>query len=611
MNIPTYPGLKRIPYAVADYGRLRRENCYYVDKTHYIPMIEAAPFYLFCIRPRRFGKSLWLSLLQHYYDVNQADNFTFLFGETYIGQHPTPERNSYLILFLNFAVVNPAVDKVEASFEATGSNEIDDFLRRYQRFFDEERVQYIRAGANVADKLQRIFYYATKEKLKIYLLIDEYDNFANTILTTYGQSAYHELTHGAGFFRHFFNLLKGATGGQSAGLTRLFITGVSPVTMDDVTSGFNIGTNITIDSRYNEMIGFTQSEVLTMLEAYVAVGWLRLPIQSTMALLEEWYNNYYFGEEAETAMFNSDMVLYFLNAAEARTKLPLQLIDQNIRIDYSKLRHLMAIDHRLDLKLQQGHDASAGADEQTPARLNGNFGVLKAIIADGETSSLIHPTFPLEHLLDRENFISLLYYFGLLSIAGTVDGKPRLRIPNRTVKDLMYGYIRNAFDDVDVFKLDIWRLSHFLDDMAYRGNWRPFFDYLTEQIQQQASVRDHLHGEKMVQGFLLAYFNISHNFLTWSEREMGGGFVDLYLEPFLARYPGVKYGYLIELEYISHTQFNKKEFDQSLAREKAEAESQLHQYAADPRVQQIVQQVSLKKLVLIYKGWELVYAAEV
>ena len=169
MNIPTYPGLKRIPYAVADYGRLRRENCYYVDKTQYIPMIEAAPFYLFCIRPRRFGKSLWLSLLQHYYDVNQADNFTFLFGETYIGQHPTPERNSYLILFLNFAVVNPAVDKVEASFEATGSNEIDDFLRRYQRFFDEERVQYIRAGANVADKLQRIFYYATKEKLKIYL----------------------------------------------------------------------------------------------------------------------------------------------------------------------------------------------------------------------------------------------------------------------------------------------------------------------------------------------------------------------------------------------------------------------------------------------------------
>jgi hypothetical protein len=586
---------------VTDYGRLRREKCYYVDKTHYIPRIEAAPFYLFCIRPRRFGKSLWLSVLQHYYDVNQADNFDFLFGETYIGQQPTPERNSYLILFFNFALVNPAIDEVEASFETTGAKEINSFLRRYQSFFSEERLQDIQAGKNIADKLQRIFYHAAEQQLKIYLLIDEYDNFTNTILTTDGQQAYHALTHGSGFFRYFFNMLKGAAGGQIAGLTRLFITGVSPVTMDDVTSGFNIGTNISIDGRYNELIGFTEAEVLTMLQEYAATGWLRLPIPATMTLLQEWYNNYYFGEEAETAMFNSDMVLYFLNAAEERTKLPLQLIDQNIRIDYNKLRHLMAVDQRL----------------------NGNFSLLKAIIAEGETTSPINPSFPLERLLNRENFISLLYYFGLLSIAGAENEETRLQIPNRTVKDLMYGYIRDAFADVDVFKLDIWLLNNLLRDMAYRGEWRPFFDYLNEQIRQQASVRDHLHGEKVIQGFLIAYLNVTHNFLTWSEREMGGGpstslrasFVDLYLEPFLVRYPGIKYGYLIELEYISETQFNKKDFDQSLAKEKAEAAPrwlpQLRQYAGDARIAQVAQQVTLKKLTLIYKGWELVYAAEV
>ncbi|MEZ4866871.1 MAG: AAA family ATPase [Caldilineaceae bacterium] len=202
---------------MADYGRLRRESCYYVDKTHYIPRIEAAPFYLFCIRPRRFGKTLWLSVLQHYYDVNQTDNFDFLFGETYIGQQPTPDRNSYLILFFNFALVNPAIDKVEASFESTGTNEINDFLERYQRFFSEEHRQYIQTGANVVDKLQRLFYQAARQQLKIYLFIDEYDNFANTILTTHGQEAYHELTHGSGFFRYFFNLLKGATGGRLLG----------------------------------------------------------------------------------------------------------------------------------------------------------------------------------------------------------------------------------------------------------------------------------------------------------------------------------------------------------------------------------------------------------
>ncbi|MFZ4663535.1 MAG: AAA family ATPase [Caldilineaceae bacterium] len=597
MSNPTQAQPKRIPYGVADYGRLRRENAYYVDKTHYIPRIEAAPFYLFCIRPRRFGKSLWLSVLQHYYDVNQTDNFAFLFGETYIGQNPTPDRNSYLILFFNFALVNPALSKVEASFESTGSNEIDSFLRRYERFFSAESVQYIQAGANVADKLQRIFYHAAEQQLKIYLLIDEYDNFTNTILTTDGQGAYHNLTHGSGFFRYFFNLLKGATGGQIAGLTRLFITGVSPVTMDDVTSGFNIGTNISIDSQFNEMIGFTEAEVQTLLNAYQSYGRLPLGVEASLQLMQIWYNNYRFGQRATTSMYNSDMVLYFLLRTEADNGAPLRLIDENIRIDYTKLRHLMAIDQRLD----------RGA----PAQLNGNFSLLRTIIEEGETVSPIHASFPLEQLLHRENFISLLYYFGLLSMAGAADEEPLLRIPNRTVKDLMYGYIRSALEDVDVFKLDIWRLTGLLRDMAYRGDWRPFFDYLNEQIQQQASVRDHLHGEKVIQGFLIAYLNVTHNFLTWSEREMGGGFVDLYMEPFLARYPGVKYGYLIELEYISESQFNKRGFDQSLAREKAEAEGQLRQYAQDARIAQVAQQVTMKKLALIYKGWELVYAAEV
>jgi hypothetical protein len=596
MSNPTQAQPKRIPYGVADYGRLRRENAYYVDKTHYIPRIEAAPFYLFCIRPRRFGKSLWLSVLQHYYDVNQTDNFAFLFGETYIGQNPTPDRNSYLILFFNFALVNPALSKVEASFESTGSNEIDSFLRRYERFFSAESVQYIQAGANVADKLQRIFYHAAEQQLKIYLLIDEYDNFTNTILTTDGQGAYHNLTHGSGFFRYFFNLLKGATGGQIAGLTRLFITGVSPVTMDDVTSGFNIGTNISIDSQFNEMIGFTEAEVQTLLNAYQSYGRLPLGVEASLQLMQIWYNNYRFGQRATASMYNSDMVLYFLLRTEADNGAPLRLIDENIRIDYTKLRHLMAIDQRLD----------RGA----PAQLNGNFSLLRTIIEEGETVSPIHASFPLEQLLHRENFISLLYYFGLLSMAGAADEEPLLRIPNRTVKDLMYGYIRSALEDVDVFKLDIWHLTGLLRDMAYRGDWRPFFDYLNEQIQQQASVRDHLHGEKVIQGFLIAYLNVTHNFLTWSEREMGGGFVDLYMEPFLARYPGVKYGYLIELEYISETQFNKRGFDQALTKEKAEAEGQLRQYAQDARIAQVAQQVTMKKLVLIYKGWELVYAAE-
>ncbi|MEM7133597.1 MAG: AAA family ATPase [Chloroflexota bacterium] len=580
---------KRIPYGVADYARLQRENSYYVDKTHYIPKIEAAPYYLFCIRPRRCGKSLWLSVLQNYYDVNQVDEFDLLFGDTYIGQNPTTDRNSYLVLFLNFSMVNPTLDRVEQSFETNGGNEINSFLSRYNHFFTNEEIQSIKQGLNVADKLQRIFYVATAKSLKIYLFIDEYDNFTNTILSTYGEQAYHDLTHGSGFFRYFFNLLKGASGGQITGLTRLFITGVSPLTMDDVTSGFNIGTNISLNSRFNEMIGFTEDEVRTMLNHYQETGWLQLPMATSMEIMRTWYNNYYFGEEAETSIFNSDMVLYFILAAEERTKLPLDLIDENIRTDYDKLRHLMTVDRRL----------------------NGNFSLLKQIVDEGEIISPITTSFPLSQLLKRENFISLLYYFGLLSVAGQTDEYPLLRIPNLTVKNLMYGYIRDGYDDGDVFRLDIWKLLGLMRDMAYRGDWRPFFDYLATEIQAQASVRDHLNGEKVIQGFLLAYLNVTHNFLTWSEREMGGGFVDLYLEPFLERFPGMKFGYLIELEYISNSEFNQKSFDKSLAAEKAEAERQLRQYGQDPRIQQVAQHVTLKKVALIYKGWELVYAEEV
>lgn len=184
---------KRIPYGSADFGRMRSDNSYYVDKTRFIPLLEAQPYFVFLIRPRRFGKTLWLTILQHYYDINRAEQFEQLFGGAYVGDHPTPERNSYLVMFLNFALVNPAVDKVEASFEDNCLLEIKGFVERYQRFFDEKESQEIVNAPNTESRLRQLFYHAGKKGLKIFLLIDEYDNFANTILVTAGQAAYHNL----------------------------------------------------------------------------------------------------------------------------------------------------------------------------------------------------------------------------------------------------------------------------------------------------------------------------------------------------------------------------------------------------------------------------------
>lgn len=576
--------IKRIPYGLADYGRMREDNSYYVDKTRFIPLLEAQPYFLFMIRPRRFGKSLWLSVLQHYYDINRKDEFDALFGGTYIGTHPTAERNSYLVMFLNFSLVNPDLDKVEASFEDNGRSVVEDFLIRYRPYFNLEKQSEILALPTLEGQLRRIFFHAHREKLKVYLLIDEYDNFSNTILATAGEQAYHDLTHGAGFFRHFFNLLKGVTGGQISGLGKLFITGVSPITLDDVSSGFNIGTNLSLDARLNEMIGFTEAEVRTMLDYYLDVGLLPLPVEECLTLMRAWYNNYHFGRRAPTAMFNSDMVLYFVLQVTGQQRLPDEMIDQNVRIDYTKLRHLMTVEKRL----------------------NGNFSQLKAIIDSGEVRSNVNTSFPLNRLHERDNFISLLYYFGLLTFAGEEEGQSRLRIPNRTIQDLMYSYIRDGLQDGDIFRLNLVKLGNLLGGMAYRGEWQAFFDFLTAEIQQQTSVRDYLNGEKVIQGFLLAYLNVAHFFLTWSEKEVGGGFVDFYLEPFLARYPDMKFGYLIELKYISRSDFSEDKLNTKIA----EAQTQLARYATDARIQAVASKVTLKKLALIYNGWELVYREE-
>lgn len=576
--------LKRIPYGIADYRRMREDNMYYVDKTRFIPLVEAAPYYLFCIRPRRFGKTLWLTLLDYYYDVNEKENFDTFFGDTYIGQHPTPTRNSYLTLTLNFANIEPEIATIRQSFEAYGAVMIENFMQRYAQFFSDEERQTIAGTETTAQKLQRMFAYVALKRLKLYLFIDEYDNFANTILVNHGEQAYRALTHGAGFFRYFFNLLKGATTGRAGGLTRLFITGVSPIVMDDVTSGFNIGTNVSQDARFNEMFGFSEEEVRSLLSYYQAAGVYVLNVEDSITVMRDWYDHYRFGKTATLPNYNSDMVLYFLENAINERTWPENLVDPNIRIDYGKLRHLMHVDKRL----------------------NGNFSQLQSILETGEVESNVVLSFPVERMVQRENFLSLLVYFGLLTFAGETRGLAQLRIPNLTVRDLLYGFIRDGFRDVDVFRLDPWRLSNLLSEMAYRGDWRPFFDHVAGAVKEQTSIRDYLNGEKVIQGFLLAYLNVTHFFLTWPEHEMGGGFVDLYLEPFLARYPDMQFGYLIELKYVARSEYNAEKLQEKIA----EAETQFQKYANDERIAKVAQQLPLKCLILVYSGWELVYREE-
>jgi hypothetical protein len=259
---------------------LVQQNCYYVDKTTFFPLVEEAGNYLFFIRPRRFGKSLFLSVMEAYYDVFYKERFEEFFQGTWIYDHATDERGRYLVLSLNFSVVEPDPGKLETSFH----NHIQDtavaFIQRYSHYLSdypkkgyfEKKIENSRSATDILSTLLLLCKEAQQE---LYVIIDEYDNFANTILSTVGEEAYRHLTHGPGFFRSFFNALKKGTGGTGAPISRSLITGVSPITMDDVTSGYNIGENVSLDALFNRMLGFTRTDVTEMVDYYRSAGLIK------------------------------------------------------------------------------------------------------------------------------------------------------------------------------------------------------------------------------------------------------------------------------------------------------------------------------------------------
>jgi len=423
--------IKELPYGIADYQLIRSENYYYVDKTPYLPTIKKAGRYLFFIRPRRFGKSLLLSMMETYYDVMYKENFEKFFKGTWIYDHPTEDRGAYLILKFNFSLVDPDLHRIETSFLTHVQGVALSFARKYNDLLPANRDYFVRTveeSRSASDILSALIRLCQDSGQKLYVIIDEYDNFANTILSTSGKKAYEQLTHGTGAFRAFFNVLKGGTTDAGAPFSRLFLTGVSPITLDDVTSGYNIGKNVSLEPNFNRMLGFTHDDVNQMLRYYSEKQQVRHSIDQLQETLCQWYDNYLFSEDDDQTLFNADMVLYFLDYYLTRKKFPNDLIDRNVRIDYGKLRHLIIVDR----------------GKARPPSINGNFSKLKEIIEKGETFSQLATAFPLEKLVAPDNFKSLLFYFGLLTIKEADRGRLRLTIPNETAKQLFYKYIEDS-----------------------------------------------------------------------------------------------------------------------------------------------------------------------
>ncbi len=575
----------RIPYGEASFRRIRVNGWLYVDKTRFLRPLEDER-YVFFIRPRRFGKSCWLSLLECYYGRHWAHEFEDLFGGTDVGRAPTAERGRYVVVRFNFSAFNDKLETLEERFEGYCFTELRYALERHPDLFPEPALRRIFAPPAIDGKLTELFKYAAEHGVPLYVLIDEYDNFANTVLAHRGREACESFTHGGGFYRNFFAALK-AGAGEAGGLERLFITGVSPITMDDVTSGFNIGENVTLEPELNDVLGFTEPEVRELLKLYRDRGAFDQDVDTALGVMREWYNGYRFSEDSAGDLYNTDMVLYFLKRSIPNKRMPRRLIDANVRIDYAKLRHLLLVNQR----------ASAEA-----RRLNGNFDLLRHVIAEGEAEADLSLSFPLEDLDEPENFLSLLYYFGLLSIRGTAGGAVRLGVPNQTVWRLMYGYLRRAYRDVGVFSVSHHHFSQLARRMAYRGEWRPAVEHVARAMAEQTGVRDYIDGEKVVQAFLAAHFSVVDHFLIRTERELNKGYADLHLEPFVAQYPDIGYGYVLEVKYLKRSE----QVDESVVAETLRgARSQVAGYLADEGLRRRAPSVRHIGLAVVFHGWEL------
>lgn len=566
-----------------NFAVIRRDDYYYVDKTAFIPLIERSDRFFFFIRPRRFGKSLTLNMLQHYYDVNARDKFDALFGDLYIGQHPTKDRNSYLVLKLNFSLVSAELHNYRKGLDNHCSTVFDYFCDVYANYLPDGIKEKMQAKDGAINQLEYLYMECAKVNQKIYLFIDEYDHFTNTILSDVNSlSRYTEETHKTGYLRAFFNTVKSGT---DSSIERCFITGVSPVTMDDLTSGFNIGTNYSLSSEFNEMMGFTENEVRRMLMYYSTTCHFNHSIDEIIEIMKPWYDNYCFAQECygKATMYNSNMVLYFVKNYIRHGEVPRDMIEDNIRIDYEKLRMLIRKDKEFS------HDAS----------------IIQTLVSQGYIAGELKKGFPAVSIADPDNFISLLYYFGMLTISGVYKGKPKLTIPNLVVQEQLYTYLLNTYDEAEL-SFSSYEKSELASSLAYDGDWQTYFAYIADCLKRYASQRDKQKGEFFVHGFTLAMTAQNRFYRPISEQDTQEGYVDIFLCPLLDIYPDMMHSYIVELKYAKY-----KDPENRVEELRREAIEQANRYADSDTVKCAVGNTRLHKVVVVYKGMEMRVCEEV
>ncbi len=509
----------KFPYGLSDFGSLIEENYFYQDRTHHIPLIEDAGKQLVFLRPRRFGKSLLLSMLEHYYDLKRADQFETLFGKLAIGQNPTPLHNQYFIMHWDFSLVKAQGDvrEIERALHQIINMCVANCAADYRLDVSIHEDNAVYSFGSLLKAIRETDY-------KLYLFIDEYDNFANEVLMA-KKEHYEKLLYGEGLFKTVFKAIKGSAG---QGLDRVFITGVSPVAMADMTSGYNVAENIYLNPEFNDLCGFTEAEIIRILQAIHREEdtW---SMDSVLAIMRTFYNGYRFSEEADESVYNPTLSLYFLKDLHKRGHYPREMLDDNLAMDRRRLIYVAGLLEGEELLIK------ALSDEQglLISRLSRRFG-----IAD-----------MLKENKDRNTIISLLYYFGILTLAGTAGlNKLVMKIPNLVSRSLYVEQLQDLYLSTSDDQIAVESIT---DELFLNGNLQPVCDFLEQRLMPVLSTRDYRWTNELAVKvmFMTVLFN-DRIYMMVSETEVNHGFIDLSLivRPDMRRFQALDL--ILEFKYV-------------------------------------------------------------
>ena len=539
--------MKRLPYGISDYERLVENDYYYVDKTMYIEKLEniAEPYIMF-LRPRKFGKTLFTSTLENYYDLKKIDKFEKLYGNTYIGKNPTKLKNSYHILRFNFSGIDTTDEETTIlGFKNKVASSINFFVEKYNLDFF---VNSNEEAENILDDLIKAFKIQKAEE-KIYVIIDEYDHFANELLG-FNTNQFKDLVSKNGKVRKWYEILKEGT---ESVIDRIFITGVAPITLDSLTSGFNIGSDKTQNDGFNEMMGFTENELRKMMnEQNISED----EQKEILPIMKENYDGYRFSLYGKEKMYNSNMCLYFLNNYLETRRIPTQLIDVNIASDYTKLGKML--------------DLCKGEEREK---------VIEQTVSGEGIVSEIRQKFNPAMEFTETDLVSMLYYLGYLTIDGEVFEKPELKIPNRVMKEIYSDYFLQILTKNADLRINESDYNEILREIALEGKIDKIVGML-EKYLKNLSNRDYIKfDEKYVK---LIFFCIAMNlkiFRLKSEMEVQKKYPDILLMPKdkSKSYKSV----MIEFKYLKKDEVGRLEEKQE------EARNQIKEYMEFEEIKEI------------------------